>query len=41
MTPWMRMTVRFLSGGDVRRRRPNPLVGLYRWRYEVALLAVV
>jgi hypothetical protein len=37
----MRMTVRMLYGGEVRRRRANPLLGLYRWRWEIALLGVV
>ena len=41
MTPWMRTTVRMLYGGEVRRRRPNPVLALYRWRWEIALLGVI
>jgi len=37
----MRMTVKLLSGGEVRRRRANPALAMYRWRYEVALLVVL
>ena len=35
MNPWLRMLVHAV-GGDVRRRRVNPLLGLYRWRWELA-----
>jgi hypothetical protein len=42
MNRWtLRALVRILGDGRVRRRRANPFLALYRWRYEVALLAVV
>lgn len=39
--PWLRMLTRLLRNGDVRRRRANPVLGVYRWRYEVALVGVL
>ena len=41
MNAWLRAMVRLLRGGEVRRRRPNPVLALYRWRWEVLLLGVV
>jgi hypothetical protein len=35
MSPLLRALVRML-GGDPRRRRPNLLVAIYRWRWEIA-----
>ena len=40
MNAWLRAIVRLLRG-DVRRRRPNPLLALYRWRWELALVGLV
>jgi hypothetical protein len=41
MNPWMRTLTGLPGGGaPVRRRRPNALVGIYRWRYELVLLGV-
>lgn len=39
MSSWLRVVVRLMRGGEVRRRRPNPLLLLYRWRWEVLLVA--
>ncbi len=36
----LRVLVRLVRGGEVRRRRFNPLLALYRWRWEIALLGV-
>ena len=41
MNEWLRVLARLIGLGAVRRRRPNPLLALYRWRYEIALLGVV
>lgn len=41
MNAWLRAMVRLLRGGQVRRRRANPLLALYRWRWEILLLGVV
>ena len=41
MNAWLRAMVRLLRGGQVRRRRPNPFLALYRWRWEILLLGVV
>jgi hypothetical protein len=38
---WLRVLARLLGGGAVRRRRPNPLLGAYRWRYEILLVGVL
>jgi hypothetical protein len=37
MTPFTRLLVRMLGGPGIRRRRPNPVLGIYRWRYEIGL----
>lgn len=41
MNAWLRVIVRMLRGGDVRRRRANPVLAVYRWRWELMLLGVV
>lgn len=41
MNAWLRAMVLLLRGGEVRRRRPNPLLALYRWRWELALVGAV
>jgi hypothetical protein len=41
MKPWLRAMLELLGGGEVRRRRANPLLALYRWRWEILLLGVV
>ena len=41
MNAWLRTIVRLMRGGEVRRRRPNPVLAAYRWRWELLLLGVV
>lgn len=41
MKAWLRALIRLLRGGEVRRRRANPLLALYRVRWELALLGMV
>jgi hypothetical protein len=41
--PWLARNVGRLphGGGLLRRRRPNPLLGAYRWRYELGAAALI
>ncbi len=39
MNAWWRALARLVRGGE--RRGANPLLALYRWRWELALLALV
>jgi hypothetical protein len=39
VNPLLRALARLFGGGDVRRRRPNLLLAIYRWRWELAAVA--